>query len=73
MECPNINYIHFGSSIRLLSSDAFLGYDFFDSDGTTSLPPTADNMRGYNYEGTPGKMIRLYAVRFDPQGGSSPT
>ena len=70
--CTSITYVEFGKSVTELESCSFSDIKFYDIDGETLLPVNPDNMAGYSFRGTDGKLVKQeYTIMFDSDGGSS--
>lgn len=56
-ECWNLKKIFFGNGLISVGSNAF-SEAIYDSDGTTVLSPTVDNLKGSTFERTNGLLIK---------------
>ncbi|TQS83154.1 MAG: hypothetical protein A3Q59_03360 [Methanomethylophilus alvi] len=61
-ECTSMTQIVFGTGITEIDSEAFPGFVFFDTDGTTPIDVSADNMRGSTFAGEQIRMVKQEAV-----------
>ncbi len=56
--CKKLTFVAFNSS-QSIGDNAFYGITFYDTDGTTELEPTAQNLAGHTFKGTDAKLIKV--------------
>lgn len=69
-ECWNLKKISFGNGLISVGSNAF-SEAIYDSDGTTVLSPTVDNLRGSTFERVNGLLIKDGGASNSDEGESS--
>lgn len=75
--CSKLQEVTIGNSVTSIGSSAFHGLTFYDSDGTTELQQTVENLKGYTFTGSgDGKLTRsgsptiTYTITFVTEGTS---
>lgn len=75
--CSKLQEVTIGNSVTSIGGSAFYGLTFYDSDGTTELQQTVENLKGYTFTGSgDGKLKRsgsptiTYTITFVTEGTS---
>ncbi len=69
--CTSLKSVAIPSGVSHIEADAFQGCSFYDTDGSTELEISAGSLPGFAYEGSEGRLVRIFGASVGDTFGQS--